>query len=40
MWKQFLIAAREIAESGSFSGLANSEPFDALNAMFGEHHQS
>ena len=34
-WKGFLDAAREIAEHGTFTGLARAIPFDELNGKFG-----
>jgi len=33
-WGAFLSAARQLAEAGSFAGLAQAAPFDELNSLF------
>jgi 2-methylisocitrate lyase-like PEP mutase family enzyme len=33
-WGAFLSAASQIAEAGSFAGLAQAAPFDRLNSLF------
>ena len=36
-WGAFIRAARSISETGSFDALADSTPFDELNALFERH---
>ena len=35
-WKAFIGVARQIAEDGSFAGLADAEPFKTLDTLFSE----
>jgi 2-methylisocitrate lyase-like PEP mutase family enzyme len=36
-WGAFLSAARQIAEAGSFAGLAQAAQFDELNSLFSQN---
>ena len=36
-WNGFLIAAREIAERGTFTGLGGAVPFDEVDRLFGSY---